>query len=728
LRYFCSPHHQDSALYPIITQFERAAGFRREDTPEQRLDKLEAVLGQTTKDLGVAPLLAQLLSIPTSDRYPPLSLTPQKRKEKTFRALVAGVEGLAARQPVLMVSEDVQWADPTSLEVLDLIVDPVPTVPVLLVVTFRPQFAPSWVGRPHVTLLSLSRLPPRQSAEMIRGVTGGKALPKEIAEQIIDRTDGVPLFIEELTKAVVESGMFTDAGDHYLVTGPVAPLAIPTTLHASLLARLDRLAPVREVAQIAAALGRQFSHELISAVALMPQPQLDDALAQLVSAELIYRRGRPPDAEFIFKHALVQDAAYSTLLRSRCQQLHARIAATLESQFREIVAAHPELLAQHCAKAGLIEKAVGYQLKAGQQSVARSAMTEAVTQLQRGLDLLTSLPDGPERRQQELDLQIVLGPALTTTRGYSVPEVVKTFARARALAEQLERAEYLVPLLYGQWGYHLIRSEHRLALSLAEQMEKIGQSRNDVAAELLGRRAIGLTRFHLGEFVASRALFEQCHGLGDPTHRAAVAALVTQDPHASMLSWLGFALANLGYIDQARSRLNEALVEARQLKQAYTLVHMFGLSHSVAWLTRSPHEAQRHAEEVMALSNEHGFPLWLGFGTAGRGWSLAVLGHEQEGMTLLTKGLAAVRSTGAVSNTPLVLMWFAEAYGMSGEPVEGLNCLAEADKIIETTEERLGEAELHRLRGQLLGAAGDQAAAEQNYHKALAVAKRQSAP
>jgi predicted ATPase len=321
LRYFCSPHHQDSALYPSITQLQRAAGFRREDTVEQRLDKLEAVLALGTNEVNeVAPLVAELLSIPTAGRYPPLDLSPQRRKEKTLRAKVAQVEGLAARQPVLMVFEDIHWSDPSTRELLDLTVDRVSTLRILVIITFRPEFTPPWVGRPHVALLSLNRLPPRRRAEMIACLTGGKALPKEIADQIIDRTDGVPLFIEEMTKAVVESGLLTDAGDRYTVAGPLPLLAIPTTLNASLLARLDRMAPVREVAQIAAALGRQFSHELISAVAPLPQQQLDDALAQLVRAELIFRRGSPPDAEYTFKHILVQDAAYSTLLRSRRQQ------------------------------------------------------------------------------------------------------------------------------------------------------------------------------------------------------------------------------------------------------------------------------------------------------------------------------------------------------------------------------------------------------------------------
>jgi class 3 adenylate cyclase len=394
LRYFCSPHHQDSALYPSIAQLERTAGFRREDTAEQRLAKLEAVLAQGTNDLSEAvPLLADLLSIPTGDRYPPLNLTPQKRKEKTLHALLAQLDGLAARQPVLMVWEDVHWSDPSTRETLDLLIDQVPTLQVLVILTFRPEFTPPWIGRPHVTILTLNRLPRRQRAEMISYVTGGKALPNEIADQIVDRTDGVPLFIEELTKTVVESGIVTEEGDHYALTGPMVPLAIPTSLQASLLARLDRLAPTGEVAQIGAALGRSFSYELISAVAGVPQQKLDEALEQLASAELIFRRGVPPDAEYTFKHALVQDAAYSTLLRARRQQLHGRIVATLEKKFAEVADAQPALIAHHSSEAALSEKAVGYWLKAGQQAVARSAMLEAVAQLQKGLDLLKSMPD-----------------------------------------------------------------------------------------------------------------------------------------------------------------------------------------------------------------------------------------------------------------------------------------------------------------------------------------------
>jgi class 3 adenylate cyclase len=593
LRYFCSPHHQDSTLYPSIAQLERAAGFRREDTEVQRLAKLEAVLSQGTNDLSeAAPLLADLLSIPTGDRYPPMSLTPQKRKEKTLYAQLAHVEGLAARQPVMMVWEDVHWSDPTTRELLDLLVDRVATLRVLLIITFRPEFIPPWVGRSHVALLTLNRLPRRHCVEMIAHVTGGKALPNEILDQIVDRTDGVPLFIEELTKSVVESGIVIEAGDHYVVAGSIAPPAIPTSLHASLLARLDRLAPTREVVQIAAALGRQFSHELISAVAAMPKQQLDDALAQLTRAELIFRRGTPPDAEYTFKHTLVQEAAYSTLLRSRRQQIHARIAVTLEDQFPEIATVEPQLMAQHYDEGGLPEKAVAYwlragqraversampeavaqfyRLQAGQQAIARSATTEAVVQFQKALDELAGLPDGPRRQQHELALRVALASALAATKGYSATDVGETIARAYALAEQIDQPEHLVPLIYGQWAFHFLRGEHKLALSLAEQLEKIGKTRNDVAVQLQGRRAQGVIRSYLGEFVAARTLLEQCHGLGDPAHRA-IGAGLSSDPYTLMLAALAVTLAHLGYIDQARVRLNEAISEARQLRQALTL-------------------------------------------------------------------------------------------------------------------------------------------------------------
>jgi class 3 adenylate cyclase/predicted ATPase len=724
LRYFCSPHHQDSALYPSITQLERAAGFRRDDTDEQRLDKLEAVLAKGADDPREAvPLLAELMSIPTGDRYPPVDLTPQKRKEKTLHAQMAQVEGLAARQPVLMVFEDAHWSDPTTRESLDLLVERVPALRVLVIITFRPEFVAPWVGRPHVKLLSLSRLPPQQRGEMITHVTGGKLLPREIVDQIIDRTDGVPLFIEELTKAVVESDVLTDAGDRYSLTGPVVPLTIPTTLHASLLARLDRLAPTREVAQIASALGRQFSHELISAVAQMPQHRVDEALAQLVSAELVFRRGTPPDAEYIFKHALVQDAAYSTLLRGRRQQLHGRIATTMESQFPEIVAGEPQVMAQHCAEAGLIEKAVVYWLGAGQRALARAAMAEALSQLRKGLDLLASLPNTPTRQQHELELQIAFGQAVIGTQGYATPVVGEVFARARQLYEQLNRPPQFIGVVYGQWVNHLVRGELMQAHGRAQEMLQLAEARNDDALEMVSLNCLGCTCFWLGEFARARAYQEKSLALYDPARRPSYAALAADDPHTTVRIYFSRTLLCLGYADRAAVERDESLAEARP--HAHTLG--FVLCHSCLCEWGIQTEILSRAEEVVALAAERGFPVWLGSGTMFRGWALAAEGRQAEGIALLHQGLTVWRAMGAMMDLPMYLMLLADAYGNAHQPEEGLKHLDEATRIVEVTKARCIEAEMLRIRAKLLTVAGDQAAAKESLRAAIAVARSQSA-
>jgi class 3 adenylate cyclase/predicted ATPase len=728
LRYFCSPHHQDSALYPSIAQLERAAGFRREYMAEQRLEKLEAVLAEGTNDLNqVVPLLADLLSIPTGDRYPPLDLTPQKRKEKTLQAQVTQLEGLSARQPVLMVWEDVHWSDPTTRESLDLLIDRVPTLRVLMILTFRPEFTPPWIGRPHVTMLTLNRLPRRQRAEIMGYMTGGKALPKEIAEQIIDRTDGVPLFIEELTKTVVESGIVTEAGDHYALVAPIASLAIPTSLHASLLARLDRLAPTREVAQIGAALGRSFSYELISAVARMPQRKLDDDLEQLASAELIFQRGTPPDAEYTFKHALVQDAAYSTLLRSSRQQLHARIAATLESRFLEIVAAEPAILAQHCSEAGLVEKAISYLLKAGQQSISRCAMTEAVAQLRKGLNLLSTIPDGTARQEQELDLQITLGHALMAAKGLAAPEPGEAFARARHLSERLARPQQLATVLTGQWIFALARAELDQAEQHADEMRHLGEARDDVMWACFGSSFTGATRHFIGKFVEARAYAENALSLWNPTFRRFSAS--PDDVYVQLLLFLSRTLLYLGYIDQARARRDEALAEARRLS-AYNLI--FALCH--AWygnwasegLESAPTMLQS-AEKVLAVSAEQGFPIWSAVGNVMRGWCLSAVGQAAESISLVVKGIADLSATGCNILRPFFLMVLAEVYGKAGQPEEGLKRLVEAAELVETTRECWAEAEMHRLRGTLLLSTNEHAYAENSFCQALALAQRQGA-
>jgi predicted ATPase len=644
------------------------------------------------------------------------------RKERIFCAQLAQVEGLSAKQPVLMVFEDVHWSDPTTREFLDRLIERVRQLSVLVVITFRPEFVAPWIGLLHVTQISLGRLSLRESGEMVRHVAGAEDLPQEIVDKIIERTDGIPLFIEELTKSVLERGLQRRVGSGR----DTAVIAIPTTLQGSLLARLDRLAPTREVAQIGSAIGRRFSHELISAVADLPPREIDEALAQLVRAELIFASGAPY-IEYTFKHALVQEAAYGTMLRSSRQRIHARIAEVLESRFPDIVTAQPQLLALHCTEAGLGEKAISYHVRAGQLSVARSAMTEAADQLRKGLDLLGSLPPSEQRARQEIELQMALARALMATKGYSAPAVSEALARARGIAEQLKRPDCLLPLLYLQYAYHTVRGEHGLGLTLAKQLEEFGTDGNDDTARLLGRLLRGASCFYLGGFVRARQLFEQCDDLKAPERRAVFAALTAEDPYATRLAWLASTLAFLGHMDQARLRMDEALFEARRLGHVYTLVWVLGM---ICWIDKAagcPGQVEGHAKELVSLAGQHGFPLWLARGLLWQGWSSTAMGRPQEGVASLEQGLSLLRKTGASIAAPLALVWLAEAHGKLGRPQDGLDCLSEATRLVESSSERYCEVDLYRVQGELLIARGDAAAAEAVLHRALAIARHQGA-
>jgi predicted ATPase len=606
LRWFCSPHHQDSALYPVIAQMERAAGFAHGDAPEVRLAKLQTLLAATEPPLEDVALIAELHGLPSADLAPPLNLTPQRRKEKTFETLLRQVEALARQRPVLMVFDDLHWIDPSSRELLDRLVERVTDWPVLLLALFRPEFQPPWVGQPQVTMLTLARLDRQDTAAMVANVAGNAALPAEIVEEIADRTDGVPLFIEELTKAVLEAGPQAPAA---LSAMPHSALSVPPTLHASLMARLDRLGPVaREVAQAGATIGREFGYALLASIIDLPEPQLREALDRLTNAGLVFTRGMPPEVGYLFKHALVQDAAYGSLLRSRRQGLHRRIATALEQQFPEIAQVQPTLLAQHCAAAGLAEQAVVYWLKAGQLALARSAMPEAAAQARKGLNVIGNLPDRPWRQQQELDLQVTLGTALTATKEWAGTEVAENFARVRGLAEQLNRPEYLVQLFIGQAWFHATRAEHRLVALLGEQIERIGATRNDVATMLLGRSFHGGGLLFLGQFVAARAILEQSMDLADPANRIIAGGALSVDPYAVALTCLASTLACLGYIDQARARMDEAVSEARRLGHVHTLA--FVLNH-VSWTNQLIGSPMAYQDELLALTTEHRFPQYL---------------------------------------------------------------------------------------------------------------------
>ena len=437
LRHFCSPQHTDSALYPIIGQMERAAGFAHDDTPQARLDKLDAVLTRTSTSKEDAALFADMLSLPNDGRYPTLDLTPEQRRQRTFEALNLQIEALTSSRPVLMIVEDAHWVDPTSLEAFGQAVDQIANLPVLLIVTFRSEFEPPWIGRSHVTALTINRLAERDVRAMIDNVIGNKPLSPEVRQDIMERTDGVPLFVEEITKAVLEAEN-EDAAQRTAAIVPSPALAVPASLHGSLMARLDRVGPAKEVAQIGAALGRKFSHPLLAAVVRKPEAELASALDRLIAAGLLFQQGVPPHATYLFKHALVQDAAYGTLLREPRRALHARIAETLESQFAEIAENQPELLARHCTEAGLIEQAASLWGKAGQRSLEHSALVEAAAQITRALDQIAAVPATPALRREEIKLQVALANPLMHVEGYAAPETKAAVEQARVFIERAE--------------------------------------------------------------------------------------------------------------------------------------------------------------------------------------------------------------------------------------------------------------------------------------------------
>ena len=732
LNYHGSPFYCDSALHPVIDQLERAAGLSRDDRPEQRLAKLETLLAQSALDVDAAmPLVAALLSVPTGDRYPLLAMTPQRQKDETLQTLLTQLAGLAVREPVLMMFEDAHWFDPTSIELLGLAIDRVRHLPVLVVITFRPEFVPPWTGQAHVTSLLLERLSRRQGAKMVARLTEGRALPTAIFEQIVVRTDGVPLFVEELTKMVLESGLLRDQGDHYELAGPLPPLAIPATLQDSLMARLDRLAPVKEVAQIGAAIGREFSYELLATVAPLDERELLAGLDQLACAGLLFRKDMPDQSQtYTFKHALVQEAAYQSLLRSKRQRLHARIGSALEEQFPETAETKPELLAHHWELAKVIAKAVGYRLRAGHRASARSAAPEAIAQLHKGLQLLEGIPPGPERDRQELLLQLALFSVQVGVRGYAAPETGTALTRAGELCGSAGDRSLIFPVLYGQRGFHFVRAELDVAREINEEMLRLACESGDSAAQMTGHGLLGEVFCSRGDFSLGRAQLEKALALYDPEQHHSLTFLYGQSPRVTALCWLSWTLLFSGYPEQALRRIGEATADAGHLSHFNTLAYALIFSAAVHYEHRNRQATQERSEALISLCTDQRLFFWLGAAHCLHGWALAHGGHPEDGIAELNQGIAAYRATGGELFMPFLLAVHAETRQKTGHPGEDLlDLLSEAASRTSMTGERCYEAELHRLRGEcvLSLASSDQAVAEASFQQAIEVARHQKA-
>jgi predicted ATPase len=736
LTFRCSPYHTSSALYPVLEHVQRLLQFRQDDAPEAKLVKLERALKPYRLPLEeMAPLLAAWLSLPHPEPYPPLQMDPQRQRQKTQGALVAWLLAEAERQPVLVVWEDLHWADPSTLEYLSHVMDQAPMARLLILLTFRPEFRPPWPLRSHQTQLTLNRLTRPQVEEMVRLVAGGTPLPAAVVQQIVAQTDGVPLYVEEVTKLVLESGLVQEHEGRYELTGTLPTPAIPLTLRDSLMARLDRLATAKAVAQLGATLGRTFTYDLLHTVSSLDDTTLQREFRRLVDAELLYQRGQPPQATYMFKHALIQDAAYQSLLKSTRQQYHQRIAQALAEHFPEVVETQPELLAHHYTEAGLAEQAVEYWQRAGERAIERSANLEAIAHITKGLEVLRTLPDAPEQSQQELAMQTCLGPALMATKGFAAPEVEHVYTRARALCQQVGDSSQLFSVLWGLHRFYLLGANIRTAHELGEQLLSLAQHTQSPAFLLEAYRALGATLFWRGAFVQARAHFEQGSALYSPARDQAHALLYGSDPGVHCLAYTAWTLWLLGYPDQALRRSHAALTLARQVSHPFSLavaLHWCTVTHQ---LRREKEATQEQAEAGIALASEQEFAFFLSAETVLRGWALGEQGRWPAGIAQMYRGMAAWQATGSKVGRPYFLALLAEACGQMGQTQEGLTPLAQALELAHASGEGFWEAELYRLKGELLLPSSRvpslesevQEEAEECFRQALDIARRQQA-
>jgi predicted ATPase/class 3 adenylate cyclase len=727
LLYQCSPHHTTSPLHPVIEQLERAAGLERDDRAEDKLAKLEALLARGTNKLDEAvSLVAALFGIAGGKGYPVTEMTPQRQKQRTLEVLVEQLAELSADQPILLAYEDVHWIDPTTQELLGLAIERIQRLPVLAIITFRPEFEAPWAGLPHVSAVALTRLGRRDGAAMVGQVVGAKSLPDEVAAQIVAKTDGVPLFVEELTKTVLESGLLQDAGDRWELSGPLPPLAIPSTLHDSLLARLDRLAPVKEVAQIGAAIGREFSHALLAAVADRPEAELHAALDQLVSSELVFRRGVPPEATYSFKHALVQDAAYQSLLRSRRRQLHAKIAEVLEERFIDTA---PEILARHCTEAGLNDKAAMYWYEAGQWAIRRSAYTETLAHLNAGLKVLDGTNVSTQRARQALCLRLTRAEALQATRGYIARETIAAYSDALDLAREVGDLADIFPALRGRHIAYSQQGDNHSSLQVGEECLQLALRQDDSAPQSLAHRIMGQSLMFLGDLEIAREHLEQAYVLYDSKEHHPSAATYGLDLKTATLNFLSPILWLLGYPDQALAMSDSNLSHAHQLGYAFNLALAMMWVYYTRMLRREYRAGKEQAEQLLELASKHGISDGIVAAKVQCALAKSRLGPSGKQMlSEVRQCMGDYRAKWDKFLVPYNLGTLASALAAAGRSDAALSVIAEALAL--DTDECWSEAELQRLNGEIrltVGGAGAASDAEACFARSLDIARRQSA-
>jgi predicted ATPase len=680
LRYQCSPHHLNSPFYPVIRQLEHAIGIEQTDSADAKLEKLETALSlavEATQD--EIQLYAALLSIATPERQPAPSETPQRRKHLTIAALSRHLVELANKRPLIVALADAHWIDSSTLELVNNIIPLIKARRVLFLITFRPEFTSQWLGEPHVTRLRLDRLGREESLAMICEVTGGRDLPQAVQQQIIDKADGIPLFVEELTKSVLESELAQDVGDRCVAASCLLFPAVPATLLDSLIARLDRLGPAKVIAQIGAVIGREFSYRLMASVIGESANWLPEALAQLAFSELISVSGELPDATYTFRHALVRDAAYATLSRERRQQLDNRVADALESDFPFTIETQPELLAHHLAQAGLAERAIHYLKQAGQRAIERSANAAAIVHLTRALELLQSLADSPLRKRAKLSLQVMLSQAIIVSYGYAAPRTQETIARAKALLDESTDRSQRFSILYGVWASHCVSGEVAKQAAAAAEFFAEAKRTDDAAIWCIAYRLVGTTHVTLGEFATGLHHLKQARALHDPDHHAGYRHQYGQDIGASTLCYLSWAQWHLGYLDEASETATEAMRLAERLSHPHTLVYTICHARCFMDLFRCRYEnMEAYANAVVSICSENGFLHWANFGKILRGYVAVNRGQVDRGIELLRQGIVGWQSGGAGLWIPIFLTLEAQACANAGRNEAALRAIEQA--------------------------------------------------
>jgi class 3 adenylate cyclase/predicted ATPase len=726
----CTPYTDGSPFHPLIKLVEQGLGFKPDDDAESKLRRLEAgIAAAKLPTPEVVPLIAALLSLPLPDRYPPLRQSPELQRKQTMEALIAWTLALAEQQPLVMLYEDLHWCDPSTVEFLGLLLAQSPTAQVLTLLTFRPSFEPPWPARSHLTSVAVNRLSRRQATNMIGGMTSGVPLPDAVIDRIVERADGVPLFVEEVTKMVIESGLVAVRGGRYELTRPLTDLAIPTTLQDSLMARLDRLDAGKEVAQLGAALGREFFYELLRGVSLQEEPRLHAGLTQLVDAELLYQRGAPPAATYTFKHALIQDTAYQSLLKSVLQQFHARIAQVLEERFPERVASEPEVIARHYDQAGLAAQAIGHYQRAGVRATQRSANEEAIGHLRRALALVGTLPETRERNQRELGLQMTIGAPLAAARGWAHPDYERAYTRARELVSQIGESPELPRVLAGVALADFMKGDLATSAEVALQALAAAE-RTGEAFDLLSAHYVTGTAFLFqGNFSRALQHFEQSIESYDPSEHGSLAYTVGEDRGVDAHSFASWCHFYLGHPDRALAVSEAAVALAKRSENPLSLalaLFFAGIGHvQRGELDRT----QERADEVVGLAEQVGLPFYLGLGRVFRGWARVESGEGEAGIAEMQQAMVELVGIGSGIGATQILFWLADSLRKVGRHDDALGTLGLGFAQAEQQGEHFYDAELHRLRAEILldmdGNAVEEA--EALFGQSLEIARRQEA-